>query len=74
MRLAFAKSADGSQFIPAFTDEPALLRFEPQGGYMASAPLSVLRDTLAASPFTTLVIDPGSPTQRIIRRDDPREG
>ena len=74
MRLAFASNADGSQFLPAFTDEAALLRFAPKGGYWASAPLSHLRDVLAASPFATLVIDPESPTQRVIRRDDPRDG
>jgi hypothetical protein len=70
LSVAFSTDSNGLRFFPAFSDEATLLRFEPKGGLTASAPLHVLREMMAASPIPMLIIDPGSPRQRIIRRDE----
>jgi hypothetical protein len=70
MKLAFARAADGSLFWPAFTDKAALLRWKPDGGEAATAPLGVMRGVMTDSGITTLVIDPGSPSERVLRIED----
>jgi hypothetical protein len=69
VRIAFSEANEGSRFFPAFTDEAALLRFQPSGGETALIALSDLREALATAPIKTLVIDPGSSTQRVIQLD-----
>ena len=70
MAVAFARAEDGSLFWPAFTDTEALLRFQPGGGDTASARLSAMRDVMAASGITTLIVDPGSRSERVLQMGD----
>lgn len=65
MRIAYSTASDGTHFIPAFTDEAALLRFESKGGETASAPRSVLA-AMSRDMGVPVVLDPGSPNQQLI--------
>jgi hypothetical protein len=70
MALAYARTEDGSLFWPAFSDLNALLRWNPEGGETAEAPLVVMRQVMADSGIHTLIVDPGSPDQRVVRIGD----
>ena len=63
LSVAFATAPDGSRFFPAFTDRAAMLRFQPQGGETASAPLAALQE-MAKAAGMPVVIDPDSAEAR----------
>lgn len=59
LRLAIARATDGTVFVPAFTTEDAVLRFQAAGAPVASAQIRDIKGFLDLADIGFLVINPG---------------
>jgi len=66
--LAFTSNAAGQPVLPAFTDEPYVLQWLPEGSDVVTAAASGFAPALLSGAFVGLVINPASETGVFVGR------
>ena len=71
LRIAFSVTPGGERFLLAFTSEQLAADYLGSPVHVAVAPVGVFFELMSAMDIDRMVVDPGTPNAREVRRSKP---